>query len=90
MADQPRAGNQQIGESVILRPYDENGRCEKCGHDDIATSHHAHEERQSRYGCALVEVVETSFPPEHLCRRCKRCSFSWPEAILGQGSYADA
>lgn len=70
-----------------LRPYDEDARCPKCGHDKVRTSHHGEGGWKSRYSCPAVEQLRTSFPPEHLCRRCERCSYSWPEAILGQGGY---
>lgn len=68
--------------NVTLPPFRAVQLCRKCEHDDINTTHHPANKWRSRYTCSLVEQARTSFPPEHLCRRCRRCGYSWAEAVL--------
>ena len=59
-----------------LPRYDTAGTCLKCASNDIATEWHAGRQWAT---CVEVERLDTSFPPEHLCRRCRRCGYRWAE-----------
>jgi RNA polymerase subunit RPABC4/transcription elongation factor Spt4 len=58
-------------------PYDPSVHCPKCDGEDVATVWH--DGYLSRHECAAVNLLETSYPGEHLCRSCRRCHYRWPE-----------
>lgn len=56
-----------------LAQFPEGGMtCPKCS-GVLAPAYH--DGRQSRYSCAAVTTLGTSFPGEHLCWTCDRCHF---------------
>ena len=57
-----------------MKPYNPQGRCPKCGYDDIATIYHKNAQYLSPCWCK-VSVA-------HLCRCCRRCQYEWCEAVL--------
>ena len=57
-----------------MKPYDKDGLCPKCGHDDIRTCH---------YGRLL-------WLKERMHRQCRRCEAEWYESPLDAQVPADA
>jgi diadenosine tetraphosphatase ApaH/serine/threonine PP2A family protein phosphatase len=64
--------------SKLPRFRQEGHTCDKCWSEDINMVFHEGKGWSSRYGCAAVELLVTSFPGEHICLRCRRCNYSWP------------
>jgi hypothetical protein len=62
-----------------LPRFDAKASCLKCGGYDVATQWHHVGLRSSSFSCAEVRRLDTSFPPEHLCRTCRRCGYVWAE-----------
>lgn len=61
-----------------LQPYQPNGRCPKCGHDQVRTRY-----QESREWPHSWERYERGreVHAEHLRRHCERCCYEWPEAL---------
>jgi hypothetical protein len=51
--------------------------CEKCASNQVRFVFHDGNGWMSRYGCAAVQALGTSFPGEHICLICQRCRFTW-------------
>lgn len=64
-----------------LPAYDPDGRCPKCGHDDIATTYHVGKWRAGgTMACHRVNpAIEDD--TEHHDRACRRCQYRWLEDI---------
>jgi hypothetical protein len=85
--EQPLVPKEQWG----LSPFQADGVCIKCGCEKIHTQYHkgvatyepcydhfdAHRSRIQ--GDGWISVSEF---PEHVDRRCTRCSYKWVEAVL--------
>lgn len=59
-----------------MEPYATRAACPKCKHDVVSTRYIV-----SWAMCSHTGVASPA-EEEHLCRRCQRCGYSWPEACL--------
>lgn len=75
--DQHEQPQRSAGSGQALPAYDPMATCRKCNGEDIATTY------QPR-GCVFPARcgVGTVLGSEHLDRYCRRCGFSWAEAVL--------
>jgi hypothetical protein len=62
-----------------LPPYRPDGRCSKCGYEDISTQY-VEPDRPYAYGCRFHKTTND----EHLHRYCRRCGYEWAEACIEQ------
>ena len=62
-----------------LPQYSPDAKCPKCGHDRVFTAYHQAGDTWCGTGCPLNQHYQT---PEHLCRTCERCRYSWVESPL--------
>ena len=60
----------------LLKPFDAEAKCPKCGGDNISATYHAAGASRPMDDCwnTVVEDVE------HHDRYCRRCSYEWCEA----------
>lgn len=65
--------------ATVLPPYNPDGRCPKCGHDQVTTTHYADGCNDKR--CSTCDR-------EHLRRMCQRCKHQWAEAIADPATAA--
>lgn len=73
----PRVGGEDVN------AYDPNGRCPKCGHDDVHTRYRLN---GHGWGCRDHSPRQPACCTfEHLDRTCRRCGFSWPETCADRG-----
>lgn len=67
-----------------MQPYNARTVCPKCGSDDVLTYHVAAKAIYVVEG--RVDIVPVKVEPEHILRRCGRCSWSWKELPLDAAS----
>lgn len=65
-----------------LPPYDPQAQCEKCGNDGIDTSHHQVSAPVSLAAFYSGDPCAGRGYGEHICRTCRSCGYTWPEATL--------
>jgi hypothetical protein len=73
-----------------LPPFDEKGRCPKCGGEDVRTIYQK-DAHCSHYPdrCVLNGLSEPACcKAEHLHRHCQRCRYWWAEAVIPAPSVA--
>lgn len=64
----------------LLSTYQPAGACPKCGHGDVNTTYHPD---THAWTCVLRGDVRRPdcCKLEHLERTCRRCQYSWAEAV---------
>lgn len=62
-----------------FQKFNPDGKCPKCGHDDVATGYVVN---SGRYGDPCYDLPRATREGEHLHRHCRRCSFEWCEACI--------
>ena len=61
----------------VMKQFDPNATCPKCGNADIKTAY-----RKSEKNALAAYFDIDREPREHLRRTCQRCSYQWNELPL--------
>lgn len=62
----------------MMKPFDPNAKCPKCGHDNIKTAYYENDEHRW-HGYNKLDRERS----EHLRRTCERCRYQWNELPIG-------
>lgn len=77
------AGGEAV-QAMELKPFDSAAMCPKCGVSGADATYRAYRGHRMLY---TTQTCTDRCPTgEHLDRVCKRCGFTWPEAVLTPGA----